>query len=329
MQDNFKPLVSIVIPVYNGSNYMREAIDSALAQTYTNIEVIVVNDGSTDNTDEIARSYGDKIRYFSKENGGVSTALNLAIENMKGEYFSWLSHDDMYLPEKIESQINILRNLDDKTTIVNSRNDAIDAEGNKKQSWKYEIPDKYVDKPLYYVFTTKLTGCSLLIHKSHFMRCGEFDCTQKITQDYDMWFKILRKAKIYDINKVLVLVREHSGSVTNTSDKYYSESDEFWCGLLDQITDKEINDNFINKLNFYTEVAMHYINSFQPKKTKKAYIAYYNELKNNKRTLKNIIDQYKIEKRYAYAFKNFNVKDFFTFIIYLRHKIKWFILHKD
>ena len=81
----FHPLVSIVIPVYNGANYMREAIDSALAQTYKNIEVIVVNDGSTDNTDEIAKSYGDKIRYFKKENGGVATALNLGIREMRGE----------------------------------------------------------------------------------------------------------------------------------------------------------------------------------------------------------------------------------------------------
>ena len=87
MKEEFNPLVSIVIPVYNGAEYMREAIDSALAQTYKNIEVIVVNDGSKDNTDEIARSYGEKIRYFKKENGGVSTALNLAIQNMQGEYF--------------------------------------------------------------------------------------------------------------------------------------------------------------------------------------------------------------------------------------------------
>ena len=67
----YKPLVSIVIPVYNGSNYMAEAIDSALSQTYDNIEVIVVNDGSKDQgkSDEIAKSYGDKIRYFPKENG--------------------------------------------------------------------------------------------------------------------------------------------------------------------------------------------------------------------------------------------------------------------
>ena len=105
-----KPKVSLVIPVYKGANYMREAIDSALAQTYENLEIIVVNDGSKDGgaTDSIARSYGDKIRYFSKENGGVSTALNLAIKNMKGEYFTWLSHDDIYLPNKVESQVNYL-----------------------------------------------------------------------------------------------------------------------------------------------------------------------------------------------------------------------------
>ena len=98
------PLVSIIIPVYNGSNYVKEAIDSALAQTYKNIEVIVVNDGSTDNTEKIVKSYGDKIRYFYKENGGVASALNLAIENSKGEYISWLSHDDVYYPNKIQEQ---------------------------------------------------------------------------------------------------------------------------------------------------------------------------------------------------------------------------------
>ena len=83
----YEPLISIVIPVYNGSNFMADAIDSALSQTYKNIEIIVVNDGSTDGgkTEEIALSYGDKIRYYSKENGGVSSAVNLAIQNMKGE----------------------------------------------------------------------------------------------------------------------------------------------------------------------------------------------------------------------------------------------------
>ena len=113
MQFPKEPLVSIVIPVYNGSNYMREAIDSALAQTYRNIEVIVVNDGSRDDgaTDAIARSYGDRIRYIPKENGGSSSALNTGIRNMKGDWFSWLSHDDLYAPEKVEKQVELLNKL--------------------------------------------------------------------------------------------------------------------------------------------------------------------------------------------------------------------------
>ena len=103
----FQPKVSIIIPVYNGAEFMREAIDSALAQTYPHIEVIVVNDGSRDDgaTREIALSYGDRIRYFEKENGGVSSALNLGIRNMTGDYFSWLSHDDAYLPDNVQASV--------------------------------------------------------------------------------------------------------------------------------------------------------------------------------------------------------------------------------
>ena len=106
-----KPLVSIVIPVYNGSKYLGEAIDSALEQTYKNIEIVVINDGSKDNgkTRAVAKSYGDKIRYYEKENGGVSSALNYAIKMSKGQFISWVSHDDKILPEKIELQIEFIR----------------------------------------------------------------------------------------------------------------------------------------------------------------------------------------------------------------------------
>ncbi|TFG59465.1 MAG: glycosyltransferase family 2 protein, partial [Deltaproteobacteria bacterium] len=81
-----RPLVSIVIPVYNGSDYLREAVDSAMAQTYADVEVLVVNDGSDDGgkTEAIALSYGDRIRYFRKENGGVASALNLGVREMRG-----------------------------------------------------------------------------------------------------------------------------------------------------------------------------------------------------------------------------------------------------
>ncbi len=83
--DNLLPKVSIVIPVYNGSDFLAHAIDSALSQTYNNIEILVINDGSNDDgtTERVATSYGDKIRYFSKPNGGVASALNMGISKMR------------------------------------------------------------------------------------------------------------------------------------------------------------------------------------------------------------------------------------------------------
>ncbi len=117
-----EPLVSIVIPVYNGANYVAEAIDSALAQTYSRIEVLVINDGSNDNnaTRDIALSYGERIRYIEKENGGVASALNRGIKEMNGDYFSWLSHDDLYFPQKVQTQVDFLILLGCKDVIVYS-----------------------------------------------------------------------------------------------------------------------------------------------------------------------------------------------------------------
>ncbi len=131
------PKISIVIPVYNGANYLKEAIDSALSQDYGNYEVIVVNDGSNDNgeTEKIALSYGSNIRYFKKENGGVATALNLAIEKAEGEYVSWLSHDDAYFPNKLSCQVNYLKSLGyPERTILSANVEIIDGKSEHIQN---------------------------------------------------------------------------------------------------------------------------------------------------------------------------------------------------
>ena len=118
---NYQPKVTIIIPVYNGSNFLAQAIDAALAQTYKNCEILVINDGSKDDgaSEKIALSYGDKIKYFCKENGGVSSVLNFAFTKMEGEWFSWLSHDDLYLPEKIEKQIAFINKLKAENPEIN------------------------------------------------------------------------------------------------------------------------------------------------------------------------------------------------------------------
>ena len=240
----FQPLVSIVIPVYNGGDYLREAIDSALAQTYPNIEVIVVNDGSRDEgeTDAIARSYGDRIRYFHKENGGCASALNRGIEEMRGAYFSWLSHDDVYLPKKVEYQIAVLAGLEDKNTILYGGWEVIDAEGRSLAVVRPEDnhPLDKLNIALYPLLRGLIHGCSLLIPAIHFERVGRFDEARPSTQDYALFFQMLRMAPIRFDARVLIRSREHPNRGTYQIPRHLQECSDMWRGFLENLTPDEI-----------------------------------------------------------------------------------------
>ena len=233
------PLVSIVIPVYNGENYLKGAIDCALAQTYNSVEVLVINDGSTDKTEEIVLSYGEKVRYFAKENGGVSSALNMGIANMRGEYFSWLSHDDLYVPEKVEREITAI--ADDPAAIVYSDYTIIDKDGATivVMDIAQKFPGADLTLGLYPILRQVLNGCSLLIHKSHFLRIGVFDESLRVTQDYDLWFKMFRGQRLAYVHEPLVLQREHGTQVTHNYARNLAESDKLWVNMLANVTPEE------------------------------------------------------------------------------------------
>jgi glycosyltransferase involved in cell wall biosynthesis len=212
------PLVSIIIPVFNGSNYIKEALESAFAQTYENCEIIVVNDGSTDNTDEICLSYGEKIRYYRKENGGTATALNFGIEKMCGEYFSWLSHDDVYYPRKVESQIEALKKDGDMTKIVISDYDLYYEETRKKESviLKNEYPEKKFTVGVFAAVRYLAMGCALLIHRSNFDRVGLFDTSLRFVNDGDMWLRLFKGQNLIYVNEPSFVMRMHKFQDSNT-----------------------------------------------------------------------------------------------------------------
>lgn len=244
LEKTFSPKVSIIIPVYNGANYMRYAIDSALAQTYKNIEVIVVNDGSTDDgkTEEIAKSYGDKIRYFYKENGGVATALNFGIEKMQGEYFSWLSHDDMYTPSKIAKELECLFPLKDKTTIIAEGYQLVDKAENYicTVNLHNQYPKKKLSNPLFPVLRGGINGCALLIHRSHFERVGGFNPELPTTQDYDLWFRMFRGQNVYYAPTNNVLSRCHEEQDSKAMQYSHAhECNQLWINMMDGLTDEE------------------------------------------------------------------------------------------
>ncbi|WP_114689331.1 glycosyltransferase [Polynucleobacter necessarius] len=232
---SFFPLVSIVIPVFNGGDYLTEAIESALAQKYRNIEILVINDGSSDDgcTEKIARGYSSKIKYFFKENGGTASALNYGIDKMQGDYFSWLSHDDIYAPEKIEEQVRYLSEIDEsKRTSVIVYSDFSVFSKSIEQS--VPIVSEKVSPDDFQFWLAKdsnLHGCTLLIPKQLLLNFGGFDESLSTTQDYDLWFRLARANHFHQIQKNYVYSRIHHNQnsvilqdvAKNECKKLYSE----------------------------------------------------------------------------------------------------------
>ncbi|MDP4201302.1 MAG: glycosyltransferase family 2 protein [Bacteroidota bacterium] len=212
------PLISVIVPCYNQAQYLPEALDSVLAQTYTNWECIIVNDGSPDNTEEIAKTYCNKdsrFKYILKENGGLSSARNAGMANAKGQYIQFLDADDFLVSTKFEKQLKVF-NQNDKTSICIS-NYSIYSKGKI-------TPSKYCHN-----FTTNNTfrhdilfewdkSFSIPIHSALF-RNGivndiKFDTLLFAKEDWLFWVEIsTKKPLIKYVDESLVIYRIHSQSM--------------------------------------------------------------------------------------------------------------------
>jgi glycosyltransferase involved in cell wall biosynthesis len=244
---------------------MAEAIDSALSQTYDNIEIIVVNDGSKDEgkSDSIAKSYGDKIRYFPKENGGSSSALNEGIKNMKGQWFSWLSHDDLYYKDKVKNQVEYLNRLLNKGVaeedlwehMLFTATDFIGGDGKLIKKSKPENEKVLSDKiasfdgneylicePTKYNFY----GCGCLINKKAFDKVGGFDEKLRLINDLDMWYRLYAGGfKLHYMPEALTVGRIHKGQISRSIGFSYhnAEQDMLWQRSLNYLKDN-CKDNY-------------------------------------------------------------------------------------
>ena len=246
-----KPLVSIVIPLYNGANYIEEALKSALSQTYENIEIVVVNDGSTDDGagKAICDRYTDKIVYFEKENGGCASALNYGIRHAKGEFISWLSHDDLYEPTKVEKQIAQYENkqLSMTDTIISNVGGLIDAKGKEISHPKRRATGFFGAKAAfeYILFKGCPNGCGLMIPKCVFEKNGYFDESQRFVLDWNLWLKFaLGGVNFYFDDEQLVSNRVHSMQVTVKQKELHSKEanqtvDQLFAMMKEQGADKE------------------------------------------------------------------------------------------
>lgn len=164
MNINQKPLVSIVIPTFNCQKFLCEAIDSALNQSYSNIEILVIDDGSTDNTSEVIKKFGRKIRYIKKDHGGLASARNEGMSLARGEFIAWLDSDDICHPYRIITQLKYLLN-NPLIGLVSSSFSAFNSKG--------EISPSYINE--YYSTLKHYSGFDSIYSKSELITCNVSD----------------------------------------------------------------------------------------------------------------------------------------------------------
>ena len=204
--------VSVVIPTYNYGRFVVDAVDCALQQTWGNLEVIVVDDGSTDDTRERLAPYLDRIQYVHQPNRGLSAARNTGIRHARGEWIALLDADDLWHPQKIERQLSIA-GIDASIGFVGSPECS-------------EMPDLLPDRPATrevgvrdFFFGTPMTGSSTLVRRSALALAGVFDETLTSVEDRDMWLRLAASTRGIQVVTPCWQYRIHPGQMSRTAQR--------------------------------------------------------------------------------------------------------------
>lgn len=203
------PLVSVVIPTYNRAYCLKYAIDSVLKQTYKNYEIIVVDDGSTDDTKQIIEQYGNKLVYLSQQNAGVSAARNKGIRRSNGEWVAFLDSDDEWLPEKLENQLSHINNnpcisihVTNASVITGGVSvGGFSIRGNPKLALNGGV---VVGKPMLLILKMGFFTPSYLVRKKSLLDVGLFDEQMSLYEDRDLFLRLSTKFSLGVINERLV-----------------------------------------------------------------------------------------------------------------------------
>ena len=212
-------LISIVLPIYNGERYLKESIESIINQTYTNWELIVVDDCSTDSTPEIVKDYMNKdnrIRYYRNEkNLRLPRNLNKGFSLANGDYLTWTSDDNLFLPSALGELHNYLKEHPDCSFVFSSYN--IIDEDSKVVS-TIDVPDDYKDQ----IVGKNIVGACFLYTREVYNIIGDYQHGHIMVEDFDYWQRIIAKFNSGIIRKVLYNYRAHSASLTGKNDVTYT-----------------------------------------------------------------------------------------------------------
>lgn len=203
-------LVSVIMPSYNTAEFIGQTISSVLNQTYQNFEIIIVDDCSTDNTDDIVKSFNDeRIRYYKNAvNSGAAVSRNTALKNAKGKWIAFLDSDDLWEPNKLELQIAFMESKGYDFSYTNYLE--VD-EDSQENGVKVTGPKKISKRGMYnYCWP----GCLTVMYNANKVGLIQIEDIKK-NNDYAMWLKVCRKANCYLLNENLAKYRKRSGSISN------------------------------------------------------------------------------------------------------------------
>ena len=239
MKLEYAPLVSVLTPVYNGERYLRAMMDSIIAQTFTDFEWVIINDGSTDNTEQIIKSYTDnRIRYFTNDgNKGIAKTYNRAIGLAKGKYLAIAEADDVNHPKRLAVSVNYLEQHPD---IGMMSGQLLRFEKSTPHSESVKITDKIDCNPMQLKCAAIYSGGGGISHAAQMIRASvlaehgiKYDERYKISCDYALVMDMVRDIKMVCLHPILVFHRWHGG---NTSDSREAQTEA-----------NEIVNRFLNK----------------------------------------------------------------------------------
>ena len=212
------PIVSVIIPAYNCERYINETIESVLAQTFSDLELIVIDDGSTDRTCELVAAYGCPVRLLHQPNAGVCAARNHGLREARGQYLCLMDHDDYWFPDKLARQVEIMRSHPDCGLVYSQF-----ILWHSDQAGRFSSPESFDltafgdgidDEFSGWIYHQLLLDCWVLtstamIRREVFARCGDFDESLPYSEDWDLWLRISQAYPFIKLKQPNTLYRQH------------------------------------------------------------------------------------------------------------------------
>jgi len=203
------PLVSVIIPTYNRAHLIAQAVDSVLQQTYSNVEIIVVDDGSTDDTATVMENYAERVSYVRQENAGSAAARNRGLAMARGDYIAFLDSDDLFLSEKLAIQVDYMQQHP-HIGMTFHWYDAVDDSLDYLHTHELPLPVDNVYRA--WLLQCQMATPTVMLRREVVQNVGQFDLELPMSQDVDYWIRVAQQFSVDVIRQSLVQVRFHAGN---------------------------------------------------------------------------------------------------------------------